>query len=284
MADRLNIRALLARHGLRPKRSFSQNFLVDLRVLDRIAEAAGLDAQTPVVELGAGLGALTAMLARRALRVVAVERDRDMAKVLRSEFAGDPQVEILEANAATLRWEDLLQRLGVRPVVVANLPYHMASPILFSLLRAGSALLSRWILMFQREMAQRLIAGPGSRRYGVLSVLVQARAMVEHVLDVPPTAFYPAPKVHSQVLRFIPLPSPRVEIGDGRAFETVVRAAFGQRRKMLRNGLLSVLGPSLGKDGVERLLAEAGIEGNRRAEELSLQEFARLGNLLGRLQ
>jgi 16S rRNA (adenine1518-N6/adenine1519-N6)-dimethyltransferase len=277
MAERMNIKTLLRRHGLHPKKSWSQNFLLDPGVLAAIVEAAGPFRDTPVVELGAGLGVLTALLAREADRVVAVERDRELAAVLRAEFGLDPRVEVLEANAATLDWVALTHRLGRPPVVVGNLPYHMATPILFSLLET-EARLPRWVLMFQREMADRLAASPGSRIFGVLSVLVQMRSEVEPVLEVPPQAFHPAPKVHSRVVRFLPLHGTRFPVKSWPDFTRGVRAAFSQRRKILRNGLMGAL--RLDSATVDRVLAEAQIAPDVRAEELDLPAFVRLGDVL----
>jgi len=282
MAGRLNVREHRSRHGLKPKSSWSQNFLVDLDVLQSIAEAAQAQGRV-VVELGAGLGALTSQLAQLAQRVVAVERDRELAVLLRAEFSDNSQVEILEANAATLHWSALVDELQARPVVVGNLPYHMATPILFHLIEA-KAHLSSWLLMFQDEMALRMLAGPGSRTYGVLSVMVQQHTEVESVLKVGPDSFFPAPKVNSRVLRFRPLARPRVAVKDEKMFERVVRAAFGQRRKKIRNGLLSVWGRGHQSDRVDRALALASVDGSLRAEQFSMEEFGRLADALYELE
>jgi 16S rRNA (adenine1518-N6/adenine1519-N6)-dimethyltransferase len=279
MADRIDVRSLLRKHGLRAKRSWSQSFLVDRDVLEQIGAAAELDAGQPVVELGAGLGALTAVLARESGRVVAVERDRDLAGVLRSEFAGDPGVEVLEANAARMDWASLVERLGRPPVVVGNLPYHMASQILFDLLDAG-ARLDRWLLMVQREMAVRMAAGPGSRDYGVLSVQLQLRAEVEPVLDVPPEAFMPRPRVQSRVVRCRPLPRPRVAVQRPELLKRLVRGVFSQRRKTIRNGLKASFGRDLDAAALDAALAAGGIAPELRPEDLSLERFAALADAL----
>ena len=160
MGRQLNVRSVLLRYGLKPKKTWSQNFLVDQDVLGDIAEAVEWGEVQTVIELGAGIGALSAMLAGNARRVIAVERDRDLAALLRSEFANDPVVEVLEANAAALDYEKLSAQLGEKPAVVGNLPYHMATQILFHLL-ASAEHLSHWVLMFQKELADRLVAAPG---------------------------------------------------------------------------------------------------------------------------
>lgn len=279
MADRLNVKALLRKHGLRPKKSWSQNFLVDLDTLAQIVDAAGLGADDVVVELGAGLGALTAMLAREAGLVVAVERDRDLAQVLRSEFAGDPRVELLEANAARLDFGALRERYGRRLVVVGNLPYHMASQIVFKLVEAGQAL-DHWLVMVQREMAQRMVAGPGSRRYGVMSIRLALTAEVVPELVVPPEAFLPAPRVQSQVVRGRPLPSPRVQVQDPALLERLIGGVFNQRRKKVVNGLKATFGRELAPDALQEALQEAGVLPELRPEQLTVEQFARLADAL----
>jgi 16S rRNA (adenine1518-N6/adenine1519-N6)-dimethyltransferase len=278
MGRSLNVRQVLKRHGLKPKKSWSQNFLIDQDVLSEIAEAVEWGEVQTVIELGAGIGALSAMLARNARRVVAVERDRDLAALLRAEFTNDPVVEVLEANAASLDFSELSGRLGEKPAVVGNLPYHMATQILFHLL-AAKAELSHWVLMFQKELADRLRAAPGSRAYGVVSVLVQQRADIEPVLQVEPQAFYPRHKVRSSVLRFWPRAAPRVPVRDWDLFELVVKGAFGQRRKKLRNALLSAFGHRLEGGGLDRAFLAADIDGNLRAEQLSIEDFSRLADV-----
>ncbi len=277
MAPGININKILKKYGLRPKSQWSQNFLVDPEVMEAIVEAANVEEHPLVIELGAGLGVLSAMLAARAEKVVAVEKDRDLVGVLRAEFALDPVVEVLEANAAKLDYADIVKRLGQRPVVVGNLPYHMATPILFHLLTYRDVL-ADWILMFQKEFADRLSAQPGSRTYGVISVLFFPYVEVEPVLEVAPEAFYPPPKVRSSVLRIKPCATPRLAIRDESVFKQVVKAAFGQRRKKLRNALLAVYERQLGKHSVDRAMRSAGVDASRRAEECSAETFVRLSH------
>lgn len=276
MARRLNVRSILGRYGLRPKRQFSQNFLVDVDVLEAIAQAACRSPVQAVVELGAGFGALTTMLARETGRVVAIERDRDLAKVLRQEFAGDQAVEIVEANAATVDFSRLAGSLGERIGAVGNLPYHMAAPILFHLIESGTVF-THWVLMFQKEMADRLVSDPGSREYGVTSVLAQQHCHIEPVLEVAPESFYPAPKVRSLVLSFRPRQVPRVEVLSPEMFRRVVKGAFAQRRKKLRNSLLAAFN-TLDKAAVDQALERAEVDGQVRAEQLSVEMFGRLAD------
>lgn len=279
MGRRLNVQKILSRYGLKPKKTWSQNFLVDEDVLGDIAEAVLLDESRTVVELGAGIGALCALLAGNARRVIAVERDRDLAALLRNEFSNDPVVEVLEANAATLDFRQLSARLGERPAVVGNLPYHMATQILFHLLDFSSYL-SHWVLMFQKELADRLMAAPGGRTYGVVSVLVGQRTDVERVRQVEPQSFYPRPKVRSSVLRFWPREAPRVPVRDWGLFERVVKGAFGQRRKKVKNALLSSFGSQLQGGEMDRALLAAEVDGSLRAEQLSIEDFSRLADVL----
>ena len=282
MTRRLNVQTIWKKYGLRPKSSWSQNFLVDIEVLNEIARAAQAN-ERKVVELGAGFGALTARLARDASYLVAVERDRDLAGLLRQEFLKDSIVEILEADAAKLDWQELYQRLGEKPVVVGNLPYHIATPILFNLLGSRN-ILSHWVLMFQKEMAQRLVSEPGSRVYGVLSILVQRLVDVEIVYEVAPGSFFPAPKVRSQVVRFSPLPEPKVAVTNEAMFERVVKGTFNQRRKMIRNSLNSVFCRTSKTKIVDQALEMAGVEPTIRPEQLSILTFAKLADIFHDLE
>ena len=296
-------RALLDRHDLRAKKTWGQNFLGDPEVLDEIA---GLAAPTPggaVVELGAGLGHLSWHLLRRGARVVAVERDRDMVRVLRREL-GD-RITLLEADAARLDWPDLARRFGSADVqgptapspsrgapdpggagapaprlaVVGNLPYHLSSPILFSILDAAGSI-RRAVFLLQREVAERLAAEPGGKEYGLLSVLLQRHADVEVARRVAAGAFWPPPRVESAVLcaRFHP-PAEAVLSED--RFRRLVKAGFGQRRKTLRNALEA--GRVASPERLAVALEAAGISPERRGETLSVAEWAALERALGKV-
>lgn len=259
-------RKALARHGLRPKRSFSQNFLVARSVVEAIAEAAVPAVGAHVVEMGPGLGTLTGALLRRGARVTAIERDRDMIAVLRADF-GDRPLEVIEADAAEI---DLGSLAKDGPFALAgNLPYAATGAIMTNLGRHRAAL-TQAVLMVQKEVRDRLVASPGTKEWGMPSVFVQAAFDVRSLLKVPSGAFHPAPKVDSAVVRLVPRAVARAE--ETPTFVRVVHAGFGARRKTLRNAL----GREFETPTIDAALAAAGIDGGRRAETLTIEELAAL--------
>ncbi|MEO1172384.1 MAG: 16S rRNA (adenine(1518)-N(6)/adenine(1519)-N(6))-dimethyltransferase RsmA [Myxococcota bacterium] len=266
----LDAKARLTRAGLRPKKSWGQNFLSDSTVHESIAEAIGAAPGTTVVELGAGLGALTHYLLARGATVVAIERDRELIPLLRDHFSGVETLELLEANASTLNYSQLAERLGGSIRVAGNLPYQISSRILVSLADAADVV-ERAVVLVQREVADRLAAPPGGKTRGLLSVLVQRRFDVERLRVVAPGAFHPPPKVHSAVARLIRTDR-RVEPECDALLVELARLGFSSRRKNLRNGLKG----KLGADQAETLLGSAGIDPSRRAETLSLHEWTTL--------
>jgi 16S rRNA (adenine1518-N6/adenine1519-N6)-dimethyltransferase len=254
---------LLRRHGLRPKKEWGQNFLGDEATLARLAALARLQPGDTVVELGAGLGHFTRALAATGARVIAVERDRDLAPVLRAEL---PAVEVIEADAKTFDLREAARRAGRRVVLCGNLPYHLSSPILFHLLDQRDAV-ARAVLLLQREVAERVAAPPGGRDYGLLSVLVQEVADASVALSVPPHAFTPPPAVESRALLLEMLERPRAEVRDEQRFRALVKAAFSHRRKTLWNAVKNM-------PGAREALAKAGVDPQRRGETLTVEEFA----------
>jgi 16S rRNA (adenine1518-N6/adenine1519-N6)-dimethyltransferase len=269
-------RALLDKYELRAKKSWGQNFLGDEAVLDDIARLAVPAPGAHVVELGAGLGHLTARLLARGAVVTAVERDRDMARVLRGEL-GD-RITLREADAARLDYA-ALAGAGEPLSVVGNLPYHLTSPILFSLLDQPGRV-ARATFLVQREVAQRLAASPGEKDWGILSVFLQREAEVSVERIVPPGAFFPPPSIHSAVVHaiFRP-PPPGCEVLDVARFRALVKAGFAQRRKTLRNALQASRLAS--PERLRTALAVAGIDGGRRGETLEIAEWAALERALG---
>jgi 16S rRNA (adenine1518-N6/adenine1519-N6)-dimethyltransferase len=265
--------ALLARYGLQAKKSWGQNFLVDRGVQARIVAAAALGPGDVALEIGSGLGALTSHLVAQAGRVIAVERDPDMVRVLRGELAERENLEIRAVDALEVDFA----AEGRPLVVVGNLPYQITTPLLFSITDAAERgrVIARAVLMVQREFAERVVAGAGSKIYGRLSVMVQQRAAVEILFHVSPGAFHPRPAVTSTVFRLVPRAQPLAPVEDEALFAAVVRAAFATRRKMLRRALAPAFG-----DAATRALARAGIDETRRAEELDVAAFARLSDAL----
>ncbi|MFL5306840.1 MAG: 16S rRNA (adenine(1518)-N(6)/adenine(1519)-N(6))-dimethyltransferase RsmA [Polyangia bacterium] len=269
-------RRTLARHGLGAKKSWGQNFLRDRSVLARIAAATQATADDVVVEIGAGLGALTRALAELSpppAQIVAIERDPDMVAVLEADVPGE-QVVVRAADATHFDFVAEARRVGRPLVVVGNLPYQIASALILALLAAGRAgAVARAVVMIQREMAKRITAPPGSRVYGRLTVAVAQHAEAAILFDVKPGSFHPAPSVMSSVLRLIPRPAPLAPVKDTALFEEVVKAAFATRRKMLRRALAG-----FGDQRTAAALASAGLAGTERAEELSVAAFARLAD------
>jgi len=266
--------SLLRRFGLRAKKSWGQNFLADPHLLSRIAAALEAQPGETVVELCAGLGHLTVHLLELGVRVVAVERDRDLAVILRETLGDQPRLTILEANASTL---SVREAAGGPARVVGNLPYHLSSPILFHIL-AQRADVPRMVFTFQAEFVDLLVAPPGSRTYGALSVRAQAVAEVERLFDLSAGAFHPRPKVDSIAVALAPLPVPRFGALDGAYFGRVVQGAFGQRRKTLSNALIGA-----GFENARAALEAAGISPTRRAETVSVMEFVTLAESLLKL-
>jgi 16S rRNA (adenine1518-N6/adenine1519-N6)-dimethyltransferase len=261
-------RSILSRRGLRPKYSWGQNFLGDPEALEKIASALQLQPGEAVVELGPGLGHLTRFLLETGAVVTAVERDRDMVEAL-----GELRSERLTVVAANAAQADFARLAGVeRVAVVGNLPYHLTSPILFSVLEQHSRI-SRAVFTVQKEVAERLCAEPGSRTYGLLSVLLGLYFRPHLLFTLPAQLFHPPPQVDSAVLRLTSLLVPRAEVTDDGHFRRVVKAGFAQRRKTLLNSLQSDAALGTGAEVRAALLA-AGVEHTRRAETLSVEEFA----------
>jgi 16S rRNA (adenine1518-N6/adenine1519-N6)-dimethyltransferase len=277
MGMRREAREALAGTGHRPRKRWGQHFLCDPRIVRRIVDAAQLDPAAMVVEIGPGLGALTDALADACAALHLVEIDPVLTARLRERFATRAHVHVLGGDVLEL---PLASSVPAGAVVVANLPYNISTAVLMRLLELR-AHLPRAVLMLQREVAERVVAPAGGRERGIIGVLVQTYAEVRSVCRVPRGAFLPPPKVESSVIEVRWQVSPRVAIGDEVLYRRVVRAAFGQRRKMLRNALAG-LGAELGLAVPELVhaLERAGIDPTLRAERLDLVDFARLTDAL----
>jgi len=265
------VRRALASIGRRPRKRLGQHFLADPQIARRIVQLAAPRAER-VVEIGPGLGALSELLVQSAGEIWLVEVDADLAQRLRPKFAHLPHVHVVEADALAVDFAALLGP-GDPAVLVGNLPYNIATAVLAAALEQARCF-SRMVLMLQREVVERLVAPPGSRTYGALSVLTQFAAQMRPALRIEPGAFVPRPKVESEVVIVEPYGTPPVAVADPKLFRRLVKAVFTQRRKQLVNSLRSLCG-----DPAETL-GRAGIDPKRRPETLSLSEFAALSNAL----
>lgn len=257
------------RSGPPPRKRFGQHFLTDPSILARIAEATGADPRTTVVEIGPGRGALTAHLLRTGARVVAIEIDRDLAAGLRSRFAGEDRLTIVEGDVLA---HDIAGLGGPGYALAGNIPYNITTPILFQALRAPRP--RRAILLVQREVGARMGAAPGSDDYGALTVNLAALATVEVLFRVPAGAFQPPPKVESVVVRITPRGEPLVRPEEEAPFRTMVQGTFGLRRKQMRRVVRTLFALDAGP--ADALLRAAGIDPEARAETLGPEAFVRL--------
>lgn len=268
----------LLKRGAKAHKSLGQNFLMDDQVVSEIIEASVLDPNIPMIEVGPGLGVLTRMLAREVHKLWAVELDKSKVEILQRELQGLP-LEILVMDALKLNLKEIWG--DQKGFLVGNLPYYITSPLLMHFLEQKESLMGMTV-MVQKEVADRLAAKPGSKAYGILSIAVQVAAEPERICDVSPQAFWPSPKVHSAVVRLNLRPYPGFQVDTGDFFK-VVKAAFNQRRKTLGNSLSSGLG--LDKKIVGGILQQAGIDEQRRAETLSIEEYQTLTQVyIGKLK
>ena len=279
LTDINDIKKLLSSHGFRFSKSMGQNFLTAAWVPEDIAEAAQLDENTGVLEVGPGIGCLTEQLALRAGKVVAVELDNALRPVLSQTLAGKNNVEIIFGDVLKQDIKGLVSEKmqGLRPVVCANLPYNVTSPLITAFLEAEC--FDSVTVMIQREVAKRICAKPATADYGAFTVLVNWYAEPELLFDVPPSCFIPQPKVTSSVIRLKTRSEPPVEVKDKALFFRVVRAAFGMRRKTLTNALSANFN-ELNKADIENLLTACGFDPKIRGEVLSIGDFAAISDAI----
>lgn len=275
------LKELLRRYNLYPKKRFGQNFLVDRNVLNKILDAADIRENDQVLEIGPGVGTLTLALAERGARVVAVEVDRDLVAVLSEVLADYPNVAVINTDFLTIDLPRFLQEHfeGNSVKVVGNLPYYITTPIIAKLFEAKQGI-ETIVIMAQKEVAERLSASPGTRDYGSMSVFVKYYSQPEIVAHVSKNVFVPPPEVSSAVVRLTPRPGPPVDVPSESLFFDVVHCAFGKRRKILLNSLSDCPALDLPKEQVSKILHKADIDPSRRAETLSLEEFARIARLI----
>lgn len=273
LCDINDIKALLTRHGFHFSKSLGQNFLIESWVPQDIADASGAGQGIGVLEIGPGIGPLTEQLARRAEKVAAVELDSALPPILAETLADYPNVTIIPGDVMKLDLEKLVaeQFPGLTPMVCANLPYNITTPVITLLLESG--LFSAVTVMIQKEVAQRICAAPGSKDYGAFSLLCQYYAKCELLFDVPRECFLPAPKVTSAVVR-LTCQTPPECVHDPALFFRVVRGAFGLRRKNLLNALAAAF--PLDKDTLRACIVNAGLTPEVRGETLGIEDFAKL--------
>jgi 16S rRNA (adenine1518-N6/adenine1519-N6)-dimethyltransferase len=269
---------LLAR-GLRPRKRFGQNFLVDPRFAARVAGAVPDDSF--VIEIGAGTGSLTAALAARARATIALEIDRDLISILHDRFADDTAVEVREADALAFDYREALNAQRPPRAICGNLPYYITSPLVERIVEASDCWESA-VLMVQREYAARLVARPGTPDYGSLTVFVGYYCSVEKLFDVGAAGFYPAPTVASAVVRLAPRSNRAAGVVDETLLLRAIRAGFAQRRKTLANCIAARAKGAADRHAIEAAIRSAGLEPSIRGERLALSDYSRLANALAK--
>ena len=260
------------RFDIKMSKKLGQNFLIKRGIVDEIVHAAELTPGEPGLEVGPGIGTLTQGLAQSGADVTAIELDRRLLDVLDTTLASYDNVRIVHGDVLKLDVPTIMNHKPFK--VVANLPYYITTPIIMSLLESKLPI-ERLVVMVQKEVALRMVAKPGTKDYGALSVAVQYYTEPDIVLDVPPKSFLPAPAVTSSVIRCVLRDKPPVDVIDEKLFFRVVKAGFAQRRKTFSNTMKTT---GLSKDRIEELLAKANIDGQRRGETFTLQEFADVAN------
>ena len=260
------------RFDIKMSKKLGQNFLIKRGIVDEIVRAAELTPGEPVLEVGPGIGTLTQGLAQSGADVTAIELDRRLLEVLDTTLASYDNVRIVHGDVLKLDVPTIMNHKPFK--VVANLPYYITTPIIMSLLESKLPI-ERLVVMVQKEVALRMVAQPGTKDYGALSVAVQYYTEPDIVLDVPPKSFLPAPAVTSSVIRCVLRDKPPVDVIDEKLFFHVVKAGFAQRRKTFSNTMKTT---GLSKDRIEELLEKANIDGQRRGETFTLQEFADVAN------
>ena len=276
-----NTIAVLQKYGFNFQKKFGQNFLIDTNVLDKIISSAEITKDDCVLEIGPGIGTMTQYLAESAREVVAVEIDKALIPILEDTLSAYDNVTVINEDILKVDINAIVQeKNGGRPIkVVANLPYYITTPIIMGLFEQHVPLKSITI-MVQKEVADRMQVGPGTKDYGALSLAVQYYAEPKIVANVPPNCFIPRPNVGSAVIRLNRYENPPVQVDDEHKMFAIIRASFNQRRKTLVNGLGNAAGLSVSKDQVAEALDKMGLSPTIRGEALTLEQFAQLSNIL----
>jgi 16S rRNA (adenine1518-N6/adenine1519-N6)-dimethyltransferase len=269
-------RKVLEKYGIRPVRSLGQSFLIDRNVTTKIVENSGIEKTDTVVEIGAGPGIMTRLIAEKAGKVIALEIDPKIVDALHKELGGTSNLEIVRCDVLKYDFTSVLDDTSAKKIkVIGNIPYNISSQILFRLIESRD-MISSMTLMFQKEVADRIIAAPGGKEYGILSVITAMYALPTKVMTVSASCFYPKPKVDSTVVRMDVRQKPLYETCDSGLFSKIVRASFSKRRKTLVNSLkASDYIQSIGIN-LDSILESIGIDGGRRGETLTVEEFGRL--------
>ena len=273
---------VIQKHGFAFQKKFGQNFLIDAHVLDKIIAAAGVTADDMVLEIGPGIGTMTQYLAERARQVTAVEIDTNLIPILKETLSDYDNVTVINEDILKVDIKKLAEEYNAgKPIkVVANLPYYITTPIIMGLFESGVPI-DNITVMVQKEVADRMQVGPGSKDYGALSLAVQYYAEPYIVANVPPNCFIPRPNVGSAVIRLTRHQTPPVEVKDRELMFKLIRASFNQRRKTLLNGLNNSPELSFGKEQIAAAIEQLGVPAAVRGEALTLELFARLSDLLG---
>lgn len=269
---------LVKRFLIRPRKRLGQHFIIKEEILDRIVELCHFQKNDVVVEIGAGLGGLTTRLAACAETVLAIEKDGELANLLKTKIIKQKNVTIVHQDALYFDYQLASSKGGRLLKVVGNLPYNIASLLTIELLKKKC--IEAMFLMFQKEVAERITASPGTKEYGFLTIMANLYAEVAPLLFVGKEAFYPPPKVESALIHFKLLSQPREALKNETFFVMVVKSAFAQRRKKLRNALKTLKGADVPSSEIEKICSETGIDPNRRGETLTVKEFALLSNHL----
>jgi len=273
----VSIKRELAEYGLTPRKRWGQHFLVDQNILNKVVRAAELEKGDVILEIGPGMGEMTLALARQVNKVIAVEIDRELVKILKEKTADFPNIIVIEGDILKISFEELYRQGHQQLKVVANLPYQISAPLLFGFIESRD-LFSTLTLMLQREVAERMIASPGGKDYGPLSIFTQSVSDLSIQFYIKPSAFFPPPKVESAVIHMVWKERPLVRGEEEGWFKKVVKGCFGYRRKRLINALRHA--DLLLPEDLEKRIEKIGIDSQRRPETLTIQEFVCLADAL----